>query len=124
MGKKAWNVKDYKLAKKKFNEAYKQCSSGYVNENKFNNKIKHAEAAIYNAEGNELHNKDKNYEEAVKKYEKALEACPSHEIADINTYKSNIALCFQSLGNKCFDQKKYEESKEFYNKRYQKLKEC
>lgn len=123
LGLKAWKVEDFELAKVKFTEAYYQCAPGYNDEKSFKDNMKHAEAVLYNKEGVALHN-DEKYEEAVKKYEQALKACPNEKIGSINVYKKNIALSFQGLGYQCHGKNKYIEATEYYKKAYQKLTEC
>lgn len=123
LGMKAWNINNYEVAKAKFEEAYNHCTPGYSNEKIFKDSMKRAEAEIHNVNGDVLYDK-KKFGEALKKYQQAIDACPSHIVKSINIFKKNMSYSFRVLGGLCCDRRNFFEAKDFHMKAHQIILEC
>lgn len=123
LGVEAFNLKDYKLARTKFSEAFIQCTSDYKNNKKFKDHFEHAEAAILNLEGDAYYNKYL-YRLAKMKFQQALKMCLSHEVGRLNVYKSNLAWSNYCLGLRLHRLKKHEGCKNFFDDAHKLFTEC
>ena len=45
--------------------------------------------------------KQKNYSEAIKLYEEAIEICPPEETEDLSAFHHNIAACLDNMVGNC-----------------------
>lgn len=106
--------KNYEKAFKEFNDAYNNCSNGYVNESHYkrrreNTRIKWADSL--NEQGNDLHNNQRKYLEAIAKYQRAQELCTD----DMNDRKK---IYFVHEANSSRVLKKYEKSMNLFDAAY------
>lgn len=109
----------YSEAAKYFNNAYQACSSGYQNEQLFQDNMNHAEAEVLNAEGNRLHNQ-REYAEAIAKYQAAHSQCPASKTDALNKYKNNEASSLNSQGLELWNNGDYAGAANKFNAAYQK----
>lgn len=81
---------EYKKAYEDFERAYRLCSCEYIHRSAFKNNMKLSQAEILNCEGDALF-KLKKFPKALKKYESAVDRCPSDKTARMNKFHNNIS---------------------------------
>lgn len=106
IGLAAWKTKNFLTCKENFSLAYETCSIDHPERKLFSEKMKHANAAILNDEGDTLA-ANSNYSDAIEKYKNALLSIPQDDDCDVNIfnadeseeqYRNNLASAYNQQG--------------------------